>query len=622
MVALPIVAAALPAAMYVSSKLAIPRDARLIKNLIAAKLAYNAIEKNDAINLTYRFEESFQKHPDREALVFEGKSYSYRDIQLASNKVGNWLLSRGIKRGDIVSLFMQNKAEFVFCWLGLNKIGATGAFINTNLTGKPLTHSLKTATASMLIMDSELSEHIANSLEEIQAMGYTIYSYGGATPEQDRSIPFATPIELSQVSDQSTPEHLRRGTTASEIAMLIYTSGTTGLPKAGRFSHSRASFGPLFWTKFYEFSETDRVYISLPLYHSAAAALGMCVAWISGATVILARKFSAKNFWDDVRSNRATVIQYIGEICRYLLNNPESPLDKIHSIRLAHGNGMRPDVWTRFRDRFGIPVIGEWYASTEGTGGLTNYNTGPHGAGAIGYRGTVARLMDKSLKIVKFDIQTEELVRGKHGLCIECGPGEPGELLTLVDSTDPTKDFKGYHDNASATSKKIASNVFKKGDKYFRTGDILRRDADGYFYFGDRVGDTFRWKSENVSTAEVSEVLSTYPDCVEVNIYGVQIPGHDGRAGMAAIVAKKTMDWSKFGAFALKNLPRYSVPIFIRIVPEMEITGTFKQRKVELVNEGMDPSKIKDEMLWLDGLVYRPFSAAEHTRVISGKAKL
>ena len=194
--------------------------------------------------------------------------------------------------------------------------------------------------------------------------------------------------------------------------------------------------------------------------------------------------------------------------------------------------------------------------------------------------------------------------------------------MTLVDAKEPNKDFKGYHQNQAATNKKIVKDVFKAGDMYFRTGDILRRDSDGYFYFGDRVGDTFRWKSENVSTAEVSEVLSQYPDCIEVNVYGVQIPGQDGRAGMAAIVSKSTMDWDKFAAYALKNLPRYSVPIFIRKMPEMEITGTFKQRKVELVNEGIDPKTIANEMLWLDGHLYKPFKAAEHQRVISGKAKL
>ncbi|KAG0260588.1 hypothetical protein BG011_001806 [Mortierella polycephala] len=617
MVAIPAIAAAIPAAMYLGSKYAIPRDVKLAKGLVNAKIGYKSYERNDTINISYRFEEICQKHPNREALVFEGKSYTFQEIQRESNRFGNWLLSKGIKRGDIVSLFMQNKPEFLFCWLGLNKIGATGAFINHNLAGKPLTHSLRTATSSVLIMDAEIPTAIEGVLDEIIDMGYTLYSYGG--PQQ---YPFATPIDLSQVSDVALPKSLRRKTTANDIAMLIYTSGTTGLPKAGRFSHSRANLAGLFWSSFYHFNEKDRLYIALPLYHSAGAVVGMCVAWITGATVVLARKFSTTSFWDDCRANRVTVIQYIGEICRYLLNAPPSPLDKVHSIRIAHGNGMRPDVWNKFRDRFGIPLIGEWYASTEGTGILTNYNTGPNGTGAIGYRGSLARTLDKGLKVAKFDIQTEELIRDKNGRCIECAADEPGELLTIIDSSDPTRAFQGYHKNASANSKKIAADAFKVGDQYFRTGDILRRDADGYFYFGDRVGDTFRWKSENVSTAEVSEVLSEYPDCIEVNIYGVEIPGHDGRAGMAAIVSKETMDWDLFAKYALKNLPKYSVPIFIRKVPHMEITGTFKQRKVELVNEGMDPAKIKDDMLWLDGHSYKPFSSAEHVRVISGKARL
>ncbi|KAF9307182.1 hypothetical protein BGZ74_009888 [Mortierella antarctica] len=613
----PAIAAAIPAAMYVGSKLAIPRDMKLAKGLANAKLGYRSFERSDTINISYRFEENCKKHPNREALVFEGKSYTFLDIQRESNKVGNWLLSKGVKRGDIVSLFMQNKPEFLFCWLGLNKVGATGAFINTNLAGKPLTHSLRTADASILIMDAELPTPIVNVLDEVQEMGYTIYSYAGPQIHD-----FATPIDLSLVSDASLPRSLRKKTTANDIAMLIYTSGTTGLPKAGRFSHSRANVAALFWASFYHFNSNDRLYIALPLYHSAGAVLGICVAWVTGATVVLARKFSTTSFWDECRSNKVTVIQYIGEICRYLLNAPESPLDKVHTIRMAHGNGMRPDVWNRFRDRFGIPLIGEWYASTEGTGILTNYNTGPNGAGAIGYRGSLARIADKGLKIAKFDIQTEELIRDKNGRCIECAADEPGELLTMIDSSDPTRAFQGYHKNASANSKKVVTDAFKVGDQYFRTGDILRRDGDGYFYFGDRVGDTFRWKSENVSTAEVSEVLSTYPDCIEVNVYGVEIPGHDGRAGMAAIVSKEGMDWDKFAKFALKNLPKYSVPIFIRKVPAMEITGTFKQRKVELVNEGMDPSKISDEMLWLDGHSYKSFKAPEHTRVVSGKAKL
>ncbi|KAG0305994.1 hypothetical protein BGZ98_003179 [Dissophora globulifera] len=613
------VAAAVPVALYASSKLALPRDLKLARGMLNAKRNYRSYEKNDTVNIAYRFEEACKKHPNREALVFEGRTYTFAEIQRESNKVGNWLLSKGVKRGEIVSLLMHNRPEFLFCWLGINKIGATGAFINTNLTGKPLTHSLRTATASILILDTELAQPIADVLDEVSQMGYTIYSYGG---DKGSSVNFASPLDLSGISDSALPKALRRKTTANDIAMLIYTSGTTGLPKAGRFAHARANLAAHFWGSFYHFSPQDRVYIALPLYHSAGAVLGICVAWVTGATVILSRKFSTSTFWDECRANNVTVIQYIGEICRYLLNAPPSPLDKVHSIRMAHGNGMRPDVWSRFRDRFGIPLIGEWYASTEGTGILTNYNTGENGVGAIGYRGALARTIDWGLKLAKFDVVTEELIKDKNGRCIECAADEPGELLTLIDSTDPTRDFQGYHQNASANSKKVVSDAFKVGDRYFRTGDILRRDKDGYFYFGDRVGDTFRWKSENVSTAEVSEVLSAYPDCIEVNVYGVQVPGQDGRAGMAAVVSKDTMDWDKFAKFALKNLPRYSVPIFIRKSPAIEITGTFKQRKVELVADGMDPSKILEEMLWLDGHSYKPFKAPEYTRVVNGKAKL
>ncbi|KAK3822743.1 MAG: hypothetical protein J3Q66DRAFT_377241 [Benniella sp.] len=602
-----------------SSKLALPRDVKLARGLANAKFSYRSYDKNDTVNISYRFEESYNRHPNKEALVFEGKSYTFADIQRESNRVAHWLLSKGVKRGDIVSLMMLNRPEFLFCWLGINKVGATGAFINTNLTGKPLTHSLKTATASMLILDSDLIQPIGDVLDEVLQMGYKIYTYAG---DSGATADFASPLELAGLSNADVPKSLRKNTTQNEIAMLIYTSGTTGLPKAGRFSHSRANLAAHFWESFYYFSGQDRLYIALPLYHSAGAVLGMCVAWVTGATVILARKFSTKTFWDECRANNVTVIQYIGEICRYLLNAPPSPMDKTHTIRMAHGNGMRPDVWNRFRERFGIPLIGEWYASTEGTGILTNYNTGENGVGAIGYRGSVARKVDWGLKIAKFDIETEELIRDKNGRCIECAPDEHGELLTIIDSSDPTRAFQGYHQNAGANSKKVVKDAFKVGDSYFRTGDILRRDKDGYFYFGDRVGDTFRWKSENVSTAEVSEVLSAYPDCIEVNVYGVQIPGHDGRAGMAAIVSKDTMDWDKFAKFALKNLPRYSVPIFIRKTPEIEITGTFKQRKVELVKEGMDPSKIGDEMLWLEGQSYKPFKAPEYARVVSGKAKL
>ncbi|KAF9206828.1 hypothetical protein BGZ49_001720 [Haplosporangium sp. Z 27] len=616
MVAPLVAAAAIPAAMYVGSKLQIPQDLKLIKAAAVAKRQVTSYVTTDTLNLSFRFDQNYYNTPNKVALVFEGKEYTFCEIYHASNRIGNWLLSKGAKRGDIVSLFMLNKPEFIFCWLGITRIGCTAAFINTNLNGKPLTHSLKTATGSILIMDSDLARPISESLDDIKGLGYNIYWYAGSG-----EVNFAPPIDLSHVTEAETPDHLRRGTTIADVAMLIYTSGTTGLPKAGNFTHIRAA-GGLLWAKYFGITENDRIYITLPLYHSAGSVLGMCLSWNAGAAVVLARKFSATSFMDDCRAYDVTVIQYIGEICRYLVNTPPSPHDKNHKIRLAHGNGMRPDVWTRFKDRFGIPEIGEWYGSTEGTGTLVNHNTGPFGEGAVGRRGWLARTLEKGIRIVRFDFETEGLVRDANGRCIECRPNEPGELLTVIDPTIPSRNFKGYYGNEEATNKKIAKDVFAVGDTWFRTGDILSMSADGYYYFGDRIGDTFRWKSENVSTTEVSEVLSAYPDCIEVNVYGASVPGYDGRAGMAAISFKPTMDWDKFAAYALKNLPRYSVPIFIRKTILMETTGTFKQRKVELVKEGIDPKHIKEEMLWLDGNKYKPFGEEEHRRIVAGKAKL
>ncbi|KAF9350230.1 hypothetical protein BGX26_011558 [Mortierella sp. AD094] len=609
--------AAVPAAMYVSSKLSIPQDLKLLSCAVKSKKAFDEYAKNDTLNNTFHFDQNYYKNPDRVGLVFEGKSYTYCEIYHASNRIGHWLLSKGVKRGDIISLFMLNNPEFIFCWLGINRIGCTAAFINTNLRGKPLAHSLRIATGSILIMDSDLAAPVAHSLDEIIEMGYSIYWYAGTG-----DVDFAAPLDLSHVTEADTPDHLRRNTTLTDVAMLVYTSGTTGMPKAGKVIHTRVVGGGAFCQNYFGITENDRIYVQLPLYHSAAAILGIYLAWTAGATIILARKFSATHFFEDCRANGVTVIQYIGEICRYLINTPESPLDKKHSIRLAHGNGMRPDVWTRFKERFKIPVIAEWYASTEGTGSLINFNTGPYGEGAVGRRGLLLRMLDKGAKIVKFDIESESLIRDKNGRCIECLPGERGELLTIIDTSIPGLGFSGYHGDPEATSRKIAMDVFKVDDLYFRTGDILSMDADGLYYFGDRIGDTFRWKSENVSTTEVSEVLSAYPDCIEVNVYGVRIPGHDGRAGMAAISPKESMSWDKFAEYALRNLPRYAVPIFIRKVKYMETTGTFKQLKVRLVTDGIDPVWIKDEMFWLDGNRYKPFGKEEYERVIGGKARL
>jgi len=318
----------------------------------------------------------------------------------------------------------------------------------------------------------------------------------------------------------------------------------------------------------------------------------------SGASMALRSKFSLSNFWDDCLESKATVVQYIGELCRYLVGAPKKDTDNKHSVRIAIGNGLRPEIWNEFQDRFNIPQIGEFYGSTEGNAALLNHCTEKHHRGAVGQMGPLLWKLS-GMKLVKFDVLKEEPIKDKNGFCIECGPNEAGELLGEIDTSDPMKGFDGYHGNAKATQSKILKDAFKKGDAYFRTGDLLKRDTRGCWFFVDRIGDTFRWKGENVSTTEVTEVISVFPGMKEVNVYGVAIPGMDGRACCAGVVVSE-VDWEKFAKHCKDNLPVYAQPLFLRILPKIDITGTFKHQKVELRTEGCDVTKVKDPMFWFD----------------------
>jgi fatty-acyl-CoA synthase len=312
---------------------------------------------------------------------------------------------------------------------------------------------------------------------------------------------------------------------------------------------------------------------------------------------VLRDKFSAREFWDDVVRWDCTLFQYIGELCRYLINTPPSPSESRHRIRLCCGNGLRPDVWPQFKARFRLPHILEFYAATEGNCSLFNFE---------GKEGAVGRLPwflshRFPIKVVRFDVEKEEVVRNAAGFCIECGVNETGELIGQIvnDPARPGNRFEGYADKG-ATEKKILHNAFARGDAWFRTGDLMRKDADGYFYFVDRVGDTFRWKGENVSTAEVAQMIGRFPGVLEVNVYGVRLPGKDGRAGMAALIIDRGFDLAAFHAHLVKSLPDYARPLFVRIRNEIEVTGTFKQKKVELVAHGFDPSQTHDTIYFND----------------------
>jgi acyl-CoA synthetase (AMP-forming)/AMP-acid ligase II len=373
----------------------------------------------------------------------------------------------------------------------------------------------------------------------------------------------------------------------------------------------------------------------MPLYHSSASVLGFCMALIKGATICIGKKFSTKTFWRDCRSSNATVIQYVGETCRYLLSAPPEihpetgeNLDKKHHVRMAFGNGLRPDIWNRFKERFGIQEIAEFYSATEGTAGAWNFSRNDFSKGAIGRLGTVGKLLTHSTSaVVELDWETEQPWRDPETrFCRRAELGQPGELIFEIDAKDIEAKFQGYFNNKSSTESKILRDVLKKGDAWFRTGDMIIWDAEGRSFFSDRIGDTFRWKAENVSTNEVSEALGNHSSVLEANVYGVELPHHDGRAGCVALVLAEEPSERVLGDLARhaqERLPRFAVPIFLRLISEMQITGTNKQQKHVVRSQGVDPKKVKNDALyWLKDGTYVKFTREDWEELNSGRVKL
>jgi acyl-CoA synthetase (AMP-forming)/AMP-acid ligase II len=381
----------------------------------------------------------------------------------------------------------------------------------------------------------------------------------------------------------------------------------------------------------------------MPLYHSSAALLGFGNVMEAGGTVALGRKFSTKLFWDEVRASGATIVQYVGETCRYLLAAPSQVdpvtgenLDKKHNVRVAFGNGLRPDVWNKFKERFGIETIAEFYAATEGTLGTWNYSSNDFGRGAIGRNGSIYNtIMGLSVAVVELDVETEEPWRDpKTGLCKKVAAGEPGELLFKIDASNIERRFQGYYNNKKATMAKVMRDVLSKGDAWFRTGDMVRWDGEGRVFFNDRIGDTFRWKSENVSTQEVSEAVGRHASVAEANVYGVQLPHHDGRAGCAAVVFDEGSGGiaspddrllKSLAAHVRRELPRYALPLFLRVMPRvgMQMTGTNKQQKTSLQKEGVSlPEGAESAMYWLRDDTYVPFTKKDWDEMSGGRVKL
>jgi fatty-acyl-CoA synthase len=524
---------------------------------------------------------------DAPALISYDCTLSFAGLAHRSNQYARWGMRNGLKEGDRVCLFMSNCAEYLATWLGLTRIGVIVALVNSQLAGEALAHSIGIVSPRVLIVGAGLGGHVAAIRARLPADLQCRAAAGGGEPFE------ALWPELEPLSGEPLRGAEDAAPSIDRTALYIYTSGTTGLPKAAKVSHYRLMQWSHWFAGMMDTRPADRMFNCLPLYHSVGGVVAVFAPLVSGGSVVIRPRFSASGFWRDVREQGCTLFQYIGELCRYLLHSPGQEIESGHALRLVCGNGLRPEVWEPFKSRFRIPRILEYYASTEGNFSLYNCEGEP---GAIGRIPPflAARL---PVALLRFDLGSGEPTRNEAGYCERCAPNEIGEAVGYMPA-DPDQRagrFEGYADSDSS-ARKVLRNVFEQGDCWYRTGDLMRRDERGFYYFVDRVGETFRWKGENVSTAEVMSALFACTGVIDGVVYGVLVPGTEGRAGAAALVVSKDFDLDRFRADAELRLPAYARPVFLRILSSVDLTGTFKPRKQELAAAGFDPKRVNDPL--------------------------
>jgi len=573
------------------------------------------IELNPAVTLPTVVDALADRFDDALALADDHERMTFRQLAETSNRYARWALRAGVASGDVICLLMPNRPQYFAIWLGITRIGAVVSLINTNLSGDLLAHAVEIVAPKHIIVDASLADTLTAVLPRLSSpVRAWVYGEGSSSfPRVDRES------EIDGRNSPPIPED--RSPCLTDTALYIYTSGTTGLPKAAKVSHFRLMQWSYWFAGLMDTRPTDRMFNCLPMYHSIGGVVAIGSVLVNGGSVVIRPGFSASRFWQDVVESDCTLFQYIGELCRYLVNAPAHPMETQHHLRLCCGNGLRADVWLEFKSRFRIPQILEFYASTEGNVSLYNCEGNP---GAIG-RIPSFLAHRTNLALLKFDVEAGEPMRNGEGFCIRSKPNEIGEAVGKIidDGANPSSRFEGYADH-EATKKKVLRNVFATGDAWFRTGDLMRKDERGYFFFVDRVGDTFRWKGENVSTAEVATRMSAFPAVVEAIVYGVSIPGTEGRAGMAAIVTANDFDLDAFREYLIENLPDYARPLFVRISDRFQTTATFKSKAQELMREGYDPATVADPVYFNDrGLqAFVKVDAVLYRKLQSGEVRL
>ncbi len=567
----------------------IKREAKFLGDVRRMLKSVKTVDASGHHLIADELEMRVDKFGSNTAFIEDDRQWTYQQMDDYANQVAAWATEQGLKPGDTVAVFVRNRMEYIPLWFGLSKVAVIPALLNYQLAGAALAHCVNISGADHLILDHEMAKQWTAAKAKVEGDVKAWAAYGALKGYESFD-------EAVAKQDKRRPsKETRAGIKAGEQCMKMFTSGTTGLPKAAKVTHVRAQNYMRGIGTGARASAKDRMLMVLPMYHATGGLVGCGAALTNGGAVIVQSKFSATKFWDEAVKHDATMFTYVGELCRFLLSCDPHPLERKHKIKWIIGNGLRPEVWTAFIERFNIDHVIEFYGATEGNVSLINVD-GP--VGAVGRVPNYLKFMF-NIDIIQYDVEDNTNPRGPDGFCIRTGSDEIGEMIGEIQADNPRFRFEGY-EKKEATQKKILRNVFKKGDAWFRTGDLMKRDEHGYYYFMDRVGDTFRWKAENVATGEVAAVLSKFEGVTQANVYGVDVPGYDGRAGMASIVSETSLDLKALKDLVNHDLPHYARPVFLRLSKESDTTSTFKFKKTNLVKAGFDPAKVSDPMYYAD----------------------
>lgn len=552
---------------------------------------------DDPTSLSEWFLKRARANPEAVAAIEQDRRWTYRDLEARAAAARAAALSTGLAQGDVVAIMAHNSVDLYALFLGLSTLGISFSLLNPDMRGRPLEHALANVPVKLVVATGQETSEIRSHHADLTCISIQPSGEETGLSLEQWILPHRQENRLPDNSPMLA---------AADTLFYIFTSGTTGLPKAARVSHARYIAGSIFETAILDLTKADRIYVVLPMFHIAAlTAMGAAIA--AGGSFLLRRRFSASQFWRDIREYEATAVQYLGEIARYVAERPPQADDRNHTLRAMVGAGIQAPVWRTFVERFGVREVRECYGSTEGVCNFHNLD------GVIGSVGR-AHSSDDSKRLIKIDPETLDCARDAKGALIECLPGEPGELIGAL--PDASK-FEGYT-SAQATESRYVRDPGHKIPLWFRTGDLFRSDAAGYHYFIDRLGDSYRWKGENVSTQEVAAAILDVDDIRNAVVYGVRVPGAEGRAGMVLVSPRRPPDFDvpAFSAHLSKVLTRAAMPLFLRIGVAEEVTSTYKLRKADLQAQGYGPGAGSDPLFLWDAAqqVYVPLDAASLAR--------